>query len=326
MVADYAGTDHHEVIIGQREFLDFLPHFVRYTDEPLADLASIPLYYVSQLARQKVTVALSGEGSDEILGGYSFEKTQQMWDQIRSLQSIPPVFWKVGRTLTKSILSSRWQEKLNWLNSPEADWLRKSPFNMTHFLSHQEQARLFSGKELDNSFGKVMADTQRANTDIPLHQALYTYCQSWLVEDLLMKADKMTMANSIELRVPFLDHRLVEWAAQTPTWVKVGTHGRYQSKWVLRRFAETRVPKEIINRPKQGFPVPVYGWLANEIKPWVYDLLMASEAKIFDYLDKKVVLDYFDKGTLPDANVKAQHVLWHFAILELWMQEWLSNE
>jgi asparagine synthase (glutamine-hydrolysing) len=324
MVSQHTGTIHHEVVIGKREFLDFLPEFVRYADEPLADLASIPLYYVSRLARQNgIKVVLSGEGSDEVLAGYGFERTQQMWNSFRRAQGLPAPMRKATSLLAAPLVGDKWKDKLSWLNMPEGEWLRTTPFNMTHFFSHNQQRALFSGFTGAPSAAGLLEQTRQAPTRVPLHQALYSYAQSWLVEDLLMKADKMTMATSVELRVPFLDYRLVEWAARTPTWVKVGggPAGKYESKWVLRRFAETRLPRQIIGRPKRGFPVPVYDWLQNDIKEWAFSTLGAN-AKIYDWLDRTEVKKYLRRGTETSATVTDRHRLWHLLILELWLQEW----
>jgi len=325
-VAEYTGTRHHEVVIGKDEFIDFLPHFVHYADEPLADLASIPLYYVSKLARQNnMKVVLSGEGSDEILAGYAFDRAQRMWDTLYRFQVIPRPLRKAASSVASVFIPARHKDKLSWLNLPQDQWLRATPFNMTHFLDSNEQQALFKNGFVGTpSMNKVLAETQRVNSRLPLHQALYSYGQSWLVEDLLMKADKMTMATSIELRVPFLDYRLVEWAAQTPPWVKVGggPAGPYGSKWVLRRFAESRLPKEIIERPKRGFPVPVYDWLSTDLKNWASDLLSPANARIYDWLERQEVLTYLRKGTQAHSGLKDRHRLWHLLILELWLQAW----
>lgn len=327
LASKHTGTNHHEVIIGRKEFLDFLPSLVHFSDEPLADLASVPLFYVSQLARQKVKVVLSGEGSDEVLGGYAFHRTQRLWDSLQRLQVLPAVLRRMA-SAARPLLPARHAEKLGWLHQKPRDWLRQTPFNMTHFFSEADKQVLFGSRNsFQPSLDKVLADTRRAPSELPLHQALYTYCQSWLVEDLLMKADKMTMANSIELRVPFLDYRLVDWAAQTPTWVKVGggPAGRYDSKWVLRRFAEKRLPAEIINRPKQGFPVPVYDWLDEEIKDWAWDTLSGAKTKLDTWLEKDAVRDHLNRGTRPSASLRERHQLWHLLILEMWLQTWQNN-
>jgi asparagine synthase (glutamine-hydrolysing) len=160
-------------------------------------------------------------------------------------------------------------------------------------------------------------------TSEPLHQALYLLSQSWLVEDLLMKADKMTMAASLELRVPFLAHPLVEWAARAPASAKVGrdASGRYVTKKVLREFASTRLPADIVSRRKQGFPVPVYGWLADKLRPWARDLL-APGAMVFRYLHAGAIERHLTEGTRANASMLHRHRLWNLLILELWLREW----
>jgi asparagine synthase (glutamine-hydrolysing) len=196
---------------------------------------------------------------------------------------------------------------------------------MTHYFNSYEKKSFYREMtQLKESDIWIKEEVKRVHSDEPLHQALYVYCQSWLVEDLLMKADKMTMANSIELRVPFLDYRLVEWAARTPAWVKVAPNwiGKYETKWILRRFAKSRLPKEIIQRPKQGFPVPVYDWLGNKIKPWARDLLCSSDTRLFKWLVPQAVRNQVELGTTSQAKMIEKHRLWNLLILELWLREW----
>ena len=312
-VSAHVGTDHHEIVIGQKEFLDFLPHFARFADEPLADLASIPLYYVSHLARQKVKVVLSGEGSDEILGGYDLDVHVRQWDSTRYRQKLPT--W-LHECLTPN-------KPGNILHD-----LRTSPelaSAVSLHLTSAEKQKLFRNKTYHpDSLDNIRAELERVQSREPLHQLLYVFCQSWLVEDLLMKADRMSMANSLELRTPFLDYRLVEWAARAPSNIKVGKNkdGKYETKRILRQFARSRLPQEIIERPKLGFPVPLYDWLSNRLKTWTYDLLTDRDAILTRWLDPAIIRAQLDAGSHPDAGVLERHRLWDLIILELWSQEW----
>lgn len=325
-VAKHINTDHNEIVIGQQEFCDFLPKFVHYTDEPLADLASVPLYYVSSLAGQKVKVVLSGEGSDEVLGGYNFEVVKRSFDKLARFQKIPLWLRKnVGGRLA-SLFGNRISQRMQKANTPISQYLERYPSNMTNYLSSAEKKALWQQPvSFAESMGKIQTELQNATTNDPLHQMFYVYCQSWLVEDLLMKADKMTMANSIELRVPFLDHRLVEWAAQTPSWTKVGrnSEGRYETKRVLRQFARQRLPSDIINRPKQGFPVPVYDWLSHQLKDWATDLLSSPNTHLYRWFESDPVRKQLELGTHKTASQIDRHRLWNLLILELWAREWL---
>jgi asparagine synthase (glutamine-hydrolysing) len=324
-VAAWVGTDHYEVVIGKKEFCEFLPKFVHYTDEPLADLASVPLYYVSSLARQKVKVVLSGEGSDEILGGYNFDMTVKIWKGIRQFQRLPEWIRKDFLPWLAKRLGSRIEDLIERSNIPIDQRLKLYPMNMTNYLTSVEKQSFFRETvSFTESLAKVQTEIRRARTNNPLHQLLYIYCQSWLVEDLLMKADKMTMANSIELRVPFLDYRLVEWAARSPSWVKVGRNkwGCYETKRVLRYFAKTRLPKQILSRPKQGFPVPVYDWLSNILKDWANEMLISSNAEVCRWLKPEQVRTQLSLGTHNSSSLMDKHRLWNLLVLELWMREW----
>jgi asparagine synthase (glutamine-hydrolysing) len=318
-------TNHNEIVIGEKEFCDFLPKFVHYTDEPLADLASVPLYYVSNLAQKKVKVVLSGEGSDEILGGYNLDVTVRGWDRIHQFQHLPRWLRESILPWVAQIFGRKIKERIKKANIPIDQRLTLYPDNMTNYLTSTEKQTLFREiLPLKDSISIIKDEISRLPTRIPLHQLLYIYCQSWLVEDLLMKADKMTMANSIELRVPFLDHRLVEWAARTPTWVKVGRNslGDYETKRVLRNFAKTRLPEEILRRPKQGFPVPVYDWLRNTLKSWATEIFTSSNVKIYQWLKPEEIQRQLDRGTSDKSSLIERHRLWNLLILELWAREW----
>lgn len=323
-VALHVGTNHHEVTIGQKEFIDFLPQFVRYIDEPLADLASIPLYYVSKLARQDVKVVLSGEGSDEILGGYTLEHYMKYWDQFDKWNRLPD--WVTGN-LTQKIAGRIKPEWRAFMQQSKSAWnlsLNPAQANMTYHLDSDQKSQLFYGKTHPNSINYIKSELNRVKSHEPLNQLLYVFCQSWLVEDLLMKADKMSMANSIELRTPFLDYRLVEWAAKIPTKMKIGKDdtGTYQTKRVLRQFSQNRLPSSIINRPKLGFPVPLYDWLPNRLKSWAYDIFTSNNAHLYRWLDKRIIMNQLQTATQHNATVLDRHRLWDLIIFELWCREW----
>ncbi|MBU0877946.1 MAG: asparagine synthase (glutamine-hydrolyzing) [Alphaproteobacteria bacterium] len=309
-VATHLGCDHHEVEIGPEEFIGFLPELVTLTDEPLADLASVPLYYVCKLARRDVKVVLSGEGSDEILGGYSFDKVMQQWQERTHGEG---TFRRLIRQLTRSGLSL--VDLRNELY----------PLVMTNYMTSEEKTSLLRGGNIDRDSLDSARDRIRAfGRATPLAQALYGYCGDWLVEDLLMKADRMSMGVSLELRTPFLDYRLVEFAATLPDTLRVGqdADGQWKTKVILRRFAERRLPREIIDRPKQGFPVPVYGWLSGELKGWANEMLAGPATRLTEWCKPAALTEFLIAGTQSEATMKNRHRLWNLLILELWMRRW----
>ena len=326
-VADHLQTRHHEVVIGQREFMDFLPDFVRFSDEPLADLASIPLYYVSRLARGSVKVVLSGEGSDEIFGGYTFDRWVAMWERAR--RSGSGVAGALARSPLGAVLGRISPDFATRRNdaSIEIDLRRLAePLTMTNLTTSSNKRAWFRSETLyPDTLDSARQALQRIGAQDPLNQALYVYCQDWLVEDLLMKADRMSMANSLELRTPFLDYRLVEWAWRLPPQWKVGAEagGDPVTKRVLRRYARSRLPAAVIDRPKLGFPVPVYGWLSGELAGWAHDML-GPGAHVRSWLRDGVVDGFVRQGTCAEADSAAQHRLWNVLILEQWARQWLN--
>ncbi len=316
-VASHLGVDHHEVRISADDFVASLPEFVRATDEPLADLASIPLHHVCKLAREHVKVVLSGEGSDEVFGGYTFDSVVRDWEraaQDRAATASRGPFWR--RMFAKP---RDWRDCLADLRNEDPP-----PF-MTNYMTSQEKARLYpEGAGCRPSMDVVRAAIRRAGDGHPLEQLLYAYCQDWLVEDLLMKADKMSMATSLELRVPFLDHRLVEFAFSLPAHHRVGPNakGDYVTKAVVREYAAGLLPRETIEREKRGFPVPVYAWLSGRLKDWAHDVLNAGDAAIYSHLERREVAEVLARGTRDEADTIARHRLWHLLVLETWMREW----
>jgi asparagine synthase (glutamine-hydrolysing) len=291
-VARHLGTDHEEVEIGADEFLDFLPRLVHLTDEPLADLASVPLYYVAALARRRVTVVLSGEGADEVLAGYDFDR----WWAARA--SLP-----AGGDVRRDAV----------------------PPHMTNYMDSDAKRDLFRAPTLyPDSLDVVRAHLARAGDRHPLDQMLFLYCQDWLVEDLLMKADRASMATSLELRTPFLDYRLVEWAATAPVSAKIGPDaaGRLTTKRVLRDFARGRLPVEIIERPKRGFPVPVYDWLATTLKRYAEDMVLGPQSPLAAWFNAQPLRALVARGTAPEAAAHDRHRLWHLVILAQWFDVW----
>jgi asparagine synthase (glutamine-hydrolysing) len=325
-VAEYYKTNHHEIEIDRDEFADFLPEFGWYTDEPLADPASIPLFYVSRLARERVKVVLSGEGADEVLAGYTLDADAAYWDKLARFQRIPrAVRVTVGELALASTGRRDWVDRLRRRNVPvERQNITYLPY-MTGYFSEAEKRALWpsmNGRSMADSNDLVRDYFARSRSREPLDQRLYAYCQDWLVEDLLMKADKMTMATSIELRVPFLDYRLVEWLASQPPSLKVhrDASGRYVTKYLLRRYCEHRLPRSILERPKQGFPVPITPWMNGWLGQLARDRILAPDSWSRATFDEKVLRGIVD---IPAPSPPQAQRIWVLLVLELWARRWM---
>ncbi len=323
-VARHIGSLHHEVRIGRQEFVDFLPAFVRFADEPLADLASVPLYYVSRLARSHVKVVLSGEGSDEILAGYTMERFARMLDMLRQVERWLPPRWlaPAARLLPQS--SALGQRLTAFAAGGWQGFFAALGMHMTSYWSEEEKDGLWrAGSPLraSSTLDRIRSWYDEARGRHPLDQILQVYCRQWLVEDLLMKADKMSMAVSLELREPFLDHPLVEWAARLPLAWRVGDRRSGPvSKRILREFARRRLPAAILSRPKQGFPVPAYRWLQEDLGHWAEEMLTGKEARVAELFHRKPMRAVVARACRGEEQ--AAHKTWILLILEHWLREW----
>lgn len=318
--AQQIGAQHHEVVIGQREFIDFLPEFVWYTDEPLADLASVPLYYVARLAKRHVKVVISGEGADEILAGYDFERYAQRVDRrVWLMRRMPRWTFPIASAFVDAQRAEmlRRMSREGW-----TAWVRAQRLSATSYWRGRQLIELWRGPPVRPVEDLIERWYHDGSSTHPLDMVQNAWCRDWLVEDLLMKADKMTMANSIELRVPYLTHSLVEWAQYLPLSWRVGDSSLgYSSKRILRAFAASRLPRQIIERPKQGFPVPAYRWLAGDLGQWAALRLSDRRSPIYEWLAREPAQAAVAAARLGDDD--AAHRTWALLILDHWMRRWL---
>ena len=291
LAASRYGSEHHEMTITSKEFADFVPKFAWHMEEPVCEPQAIALYYVSRLAKAYVKVLISGEGGDEAFAGYPIYRNL-LW-----LERIKRVFGPF-----KSPLSSRLSALNRTLRSPRiAKYapLLNLPFESYYYSRTSNPGRFFNDHKSqlystsfahcvneDFSTGGVRKYLRNGGGSSLVNKMLYADTKTSLPDDLLLKADKMTMANSIELRVPLLDHKLLEFAASLPENFKVRG---FTTKYIAKRALRDRVPKEILQRKKAGFPVPYESWMRTELKDWVRDILLDSETLSRGYFQKTCI-------------------------------------
>jgi asparagine synthase (glutamine-hydrolysing) len=320
LVAQRFGMKHSEIVIGQEDFIKTLPQFVRMSDEPLADLASIPLYFVSRLASNDVKVVLSGEGADETLAGYDMERLARQIDRLRTISRLPSFLLQWLAT----IAPAHWARILKSVE--HGGWsgiFAEMGVHMTRVFSDDEKIALWRGPTgLRSTDTLIRGWYQECRSPHPLDQLQQVYCRSWLIDDLLMKADKMSMAASLEVRCPFLDHMLVEWCARLPVEWKAGSRqDGYVSKRILRQYAAKRLPAEIIDRPKRGFPVPAYRWLEGNLMAWARERLQ-SGGPVNAWIDVQMLEPMLDAAAR--GSLSAQHQVWNLLVLEHWLEAWTA--
>jgi asparagine synthase (glutamine-hydrolysing) len=263
IVADHFHTEHHELRLSPIAFRDVLPKIVRFMDEPVGDTASIPLYYLAQFARQKVTVALSGEGSDEIFAGYPIYHRMLGFETANRV----PMIGAAGRVLSRVSGDTKIRKYAEMLGKP-LEW-RYGGVGGLFSAAQAERLRVDTGASHDG----VGAAYGRTRGLPPLLRMSYVDLKTWLADDLLVKADRMSMANSLELRVPFLDHHLVEFALRLPDRLRLRGGG---GKYLLKKWAEGILPKEIVHREKAGFPVPTKSWFRGDLAGYARETLFES--------------------------------------------------
>ena len=316
VAAAYA-ADHHEIRMTPRDFLEFIPRFAWHMDEPVADSAALSLYYVAHLARKSVTVCLSGEGSDEIFAGYDFylynlaiAKAQQLCPTqvFRFLARLTAATGRFGK-IRKYLELAGQPLETRYRGISTYERAKKDSLYAPGFA--QQAAR---GNEGVRAFLERLFARSRGWD--PLSRMLYFDTRTWLVDDLLTKADRMSMATSIELRVPFLDHRVVECAATIRSRHKIRG---VDTKHVLKRAMQGRLPASVLARRKMGFPTPLEIMFRGELFEYAQDLLLSQRACGRGYFDRarveRLLLDH--RG----GRAANQREIWQLIVLEEWHRQ-----
>ena len=304
-------TEHHEVDLSGEEAARAVPELIWQLDEPLADPAAIPLYFLSQRTRKDVTVVLSGEGGDEIFAGYSAYQWMTRMETLRRLPGFGAAAGVLGGVLPVPRLARAarlaalpLEERYRGVSRAFDDPLRRV---------------LLGGREGDVDSASDRAI--RAALDphwsatrgmTPLRRMLYLDSNVWLPDDLLMKADKMTMATAVELRVPLLDHKLVEFAWSLPDHFKLRNG---EGKYLLRRAVRGRIPDAILDRPKKGFATPTAAWLRRTLAPLLRDALLDGRALGVGRFHRPVIERLLGEH---QAGQDRSPELWSLLCRELW--------
>jgi asparagine synthase (glutamine-hydrolysing) len=326
-VAAHIGTEHHEVRVSRKEFFDALPSLIWHEDEPIVWPSSVALYFVARLARERVTVVLTGEGSDETLGGYGRYAHTLLNTRADSVyRGITPSFLRrqIRAAIQSELLGAKLQKRLEhtFLGRDGEHWESMYFDNFYSAFPADEQSDLLTPEAratAGNPYASAMGYWEGSSGDL-LHKLLYTDMKTYLVE-LLMKQDQMSMAASIESRVPFLDHVLVEQAMRIPA--KYLLNG-FSGKMVLKRALEDLLPRHILYRKKMGFPTPWGRWLQGEQLNEVEQLLTG---------DRSLARGLFRVETL--HRIFAEHRkkrrdhtdrIWRLMNLELWHRVFVDAE
>jgi len=316
--AQYLGSEHHEMIVNAKQYMNELPRLIWHQDEPVADPSAILLYFVARMASEHVTVVLSGEGADEFFGGYNIYREPSA---LKMFSGMPG--W-----MRHSIgyMAERLPDQLKGKNF----LIRGSKTVEERFFGNalifsEDMKKRVAMEDISRSCSYISPFTiteeiyKRASQYDDVTKMQYLDIHTWLRGNILMKADKMTMANSLELRVPFIDQKVFEFAATIPTKYKIANG---TTKHVLREAMKDFLPPEIKTRKKLGFPVPTRHWLKNEFYKWAKEIIF--ESKVDDLINKAYVLYMLDEHR--EGNADYSRKIWTILVFMLWHQIFIEQK
>lgn len=326
-IAKHLGTEHTEYYCTSKEALEIIPDLPHYYDEPFADSSAIPTILVSRLARKKVTVALSADAGDEIFAGYN--RYDYIYRYGKKIGSIPKPVRKAAVAAMENISSekipyfrhkqnfhSRYDKLKNLLANP-------SPFELLKNLS-----QVFTGKDIERLFRSEVSELTTAHSsnelstgfDDALAYMMAVDYQTYMVDDILQKVDRATMSISLEGREPFLDQDIIEWAAQLPSAYK---YYNGQKKYILKQIVHKYIPREIMERPKMGFGIPIESWLNDELKELVMEHLSPESVNahgLFNAQEVQSIVTDFFRGR------KEKHQkIWYLLMFQMWYKQWMND-
>lgn len=331
-ISKHLGTDHHELYVSEQQSLDVVPSLAEIYDEPFADVSQIPTSIVSKLAREHVTVALSGDGGDELFAGYNrYVFTSRFWNRIRKL---PRPLRQIAGNVLSFPSEQKWDALIKSINAISPNRMAMAqPGQKIH-----KAAAALPSKNLQNlhsvltskwtnphhilnethiSDNELFLENFSENTAFPpaIQQTLWD-SQTYMVDDILSKVDRASMNVGLEARVPLLDHEMVEFAWRVPLSMKIKGD---TNKWVLRKALEKHVPREMFERPKMGFAVPIDNWLRGELKDWAVNYIDPERVDREGYLNSDEIQRVWKSHQ--NGKLEAGSSLWTVLIFQQWLEK-----
>lgn len=316
VIAKQFNTDHHELVVTETDMMDKLPALIQFRDAPVAEPSDIPIFLLSKESRKSVKMVLTGEGSDEFLGGYPKHVMEHYAHYYHALPSflrhsiieplidkLPYRFYRVATALHSLALESPAERLPRWFG----------------VLSNRERDQLIATRP---SAAIATAAVQFATPahNSALRKSLYFDQTSWLPDNLLERGDRMTMAASLEARMPFMDKNLAAYVSTLPDHYRV--RGR-TTKWILREAMRRVLPEAILTRPKIGFRVPVNQWFQGPMREYLYDHLTSADSRTRDYYKRPLLEQYLQEHIRGQRN--HEKLLWSLLNLELWHRLYLTK-
>lgn len=327
-VACHLGTEHTELYVTPLEALEVIPLLPSMYDEPFGDSSQIPTFLLSRMTRQEVTVALSGDGGDELFAGYTrYLRAESVWNRVKSIpQTLRGTMAKSIHMFSPEMLGALFNPFDSIKNGGPGQFPGERIHALADVLNYTDcddfywkmtsacrsPDRILCG---ETGFSQVL--TKRACPAIVenfIERCMFQDTMQYLPDDILVKVDRATMAVSLEARVPMLDHRVVEFAWSLPFHMKIRDNN---GKWILRQVLYKYVPKELIERPKMGFGVPIDAWLRGPLREWAEELLSEERLKKEGFFQPQAVRKIWAQHL--SGRYNWQHNLWHFLMFQAWL-------
>lgn len=326
-VAKHLGTDHTELYLSYDEAMAVIPLLGNMYDEPFADSSQIPTFLVSKMAKQNVTVSLSGDGGDELFCGYNRYALADNWSKI---EKVPLVMRRMASRAINSLQPEVWDAVFQQISN-----FKKMPDNMGDKLG--KLAKVIDSETIQEAYYNLVSEIDQpeqivigatepeawlTNTGMNTtfndskQNMMYMDAMTYLPDDILVKVDRAAMANSLETRVPFLDHRVVELASRLPMHMKMRDG---KTKWILRKVLYQYVPKELIERPKTGFGIPLGEWLRGPLRDWVESMLDEKRLGREGYFNVHNIRNLWSAHLSGKRN--HQSLLWSILMFQEWLAE-----
>jgi asparagine synthase (glutamine-hydrolysing) len=331
-VASHLGTRHTERIVTAGDMLDVLRQWAEVFDEPFGDQSGVPTHLVSKMAREHVKVALSADGGDELFSGYSHYGV--LLDRERALSRVPQIARgaiaklspvALRATVEGAPMPSRWRHGARRRFVERVEKLQVLFPALDRATMYDLAMSFWTPWEVSSLLGGSVAARDRVGAPAFADQMSRCDLRYYLPDDILVKVDRATMAVGLEGREPLLDHRLAEFALRLPLAMRRGALG---AKHLLRKILYRRLPRELVERPKQGFAIPLSSWLRGELAPLLHDYLdpkRIREAGVFDPVMVATALSNFRDGGAANDRIDAQKV-WLLLAFEMWRERWAGDQ
>ena len=310
-VAAHLGTDHTELYVTPREMLGVIPRLPLLYDEPFADSSQIPTFLVAQMTRNHVTVSLSGDGGDEMFGGYTrYSRAERVWRAVRRLPV--PFRGTVGAALATLPRDPDWGDRMRKIGRVVRERTVPAMYREVVSQCGTPEALVCGGAELPSVFAD---EGEMARTRHCVESMMYLDLVSYLPDDILVKVDRATMGVSLESRAPFLDHEVMALAWRVPLRLKRRSG---QGKWLLREVLYRYVPRDLVERPKKGFGVPLHSWLSGPLREWSENLLHPVRLGREGFFSPAAIAELWARHR--SGAQRVQEVLWTVLMFQAWLE------